>query len=90
MYFISLQQFRYIEFWFNSEDLKRAVKHIRHVSIQEAYKQILHELFTMDDRFYAALNARNLKRCSTGKDWREFAVPGKSIFFQNKDQKLII
>jgi hypothetical protein len=55
---------------------------VMHVSIQDAYQQILHELSTMDDRFYKVFDARKLKRCSTGKDWREFAVPGRFIFLK--------
>jgi hypothetical protein len=81
--------YRYLKTWLDEEDSKKQMTGFMHVSIQDAYQQTLHELFAMEEKFYKVFDARNLNRCPTGKDWSEFAVPGRFIFL-NKDQKLII
>jgi hypothetical protein len=71
---------RHIEHWFSSEDLQRYQRSMKHISIQDAYKNILNELSTMEDRFYYDFDARNLRRSSTKDDWKKFVLSSKFIF----------
>jgi len=75
---------RYLENWFHSEDLQRCNKSITHISNQHAYENILHELCTMEDRFYNDFDGRNLRRSTTKDDWKEFSIHSKLIFFEIK------
>jgi hypothetical protein len=49
----------------------------KHISIEDVYQRMLHELSKMEDRFYKDFDARNLGRSPTEQYWTEFAVPGK-------------
>jgi hypothetical protein len=75
---------RYIETWFRLEDFKRYNRSMIHVSTQDAYENIIHELSTFENRFYDDFDARNHRRSATKDDWKQFSIPSKSIFFQIK------
>jgi hypothetical protein len=75
--------FSNIRNWFRWEDLIRYRTYIAHITIQDAYTQMLHELSTMDDRFYEYFDARKLKRQPTRHESEQFAVSGKLTFLNN-------
>ena len=64
------------------EDLERRMKFVAHISINDAFGQLLNELSTMEERFYEDFDARNLKRLPTKDDWKTFAIPGKKFVFK--------
>jgi len=49
---LSLQQFKYIEYWFNSEDKCRSTKGLLYMLVCKMHiTQIIYELSAMEDRF---------------------------------------
>lgn len=62
------------------EDKYRSFNSEKHISLNEAYERILHELSTMDDRFYDYIDQQNLQRSITNEDKLTFVIPGKLIF----------
>jgi hypothetical protein len=82
--------FSNIQNWFHREDLIRSRSYIAHISIQDAYTQMLHELSTMDDRFYEEFDARKLKRQPTRHEFAQFAVSGKLIVLNSDNSSHIL
>jgi hypothetical protein len=52
-----------------------------HISTTDAYKRILQELSSIEDRFYHDFDSRRYKKQPTGYDWKTFAVPRKFDFY---------
>ena len=62
------------------EDKYRSFNPDKHISPDEAHERIIHELSTMDDRFYAYIDQLNLQESDTNADKSAFAIYGKLIF----------
>ena len=76
--------FRYINIWFHLEDLERRMKFVAHISINDAFGQLLNELSTMEERFYDDFDGQKLKRLPTKDYMKDFAINGMKIV-PNKD-----
>ncbi|CAF1979016.1 unnamed protein product [Rotaria magnacalcarata] len=65
----------FIIYYFDTEDQLRSTRDFSHITKEVAYNRMLHELSTMDNRFYEDWNARKLQRQPNKSDWKTFAVP---------------
>jgi hypothetical protein len=65
------------------------VESIIHVSVQDAYERMLHELSIMNAHFYDDFDVRKLRRQQTKDGWKKFDIPGK-LFFSNKNETHLI
>ena len=72
--------YRCITYWLAVEDKYRSFNPDKHISLEEVYERILHELATMDDRFYAYIDQLNPYGSDTNVDESAFAIYGKLIF----------